>query len=141
MKQDLDTFLSNIDDIIFQLGKLSSLSDKCLSEFEGQEFEEQERLQGKLDDLFLIATHEIATQLAFTKEEIINVVKYINFRKKYPDLSETELRRIIDCENQDIKFKMEIKSKLNHYTIQYIKEEWNRTFENKSFEKVTKYFI
>jgi len=140
MKQDLDTFLSKIDNIIQQLGQLTSLSDKCIHQYEGSEFEGQEQLVGKLDDLFLIATHEIASQLAFTKEDIIILIRYIDFRKRYPDVSETELKQIVDSENPDIKFKMEIKSKLKNYSIQHIKEDWNKTFDNKSFEKVIKRF-
>lgn len=133
-------FLSKIDNIIESLDELSGLSDNCIKEFDGTEFDGQSQLAGKLDDLFLIASHETATQLAFVKEDILTLIKFIKFRKGYPQLSEAELEQIIDTENLELKFKMEIKPKLRDHSILEIKELWNNTFNNKSFKKIISRF-
>ncbi|MDR2951095.1 MAG: hypothetical protein LBV71_18055 [Prevotella sp.] len=82
----------------------------------------------------------MATQLAFVKEDILILIKFIKFRKGYPQLSETELEQILDTENLELKFKMEIKPKLRDHSILEIKELWNNTFNNKSFKKIINRF-
>ncbi|MDR3057766.1 MAG: hypothetical protein LBU84_06455 [Prevotella sp.] len=139
-QNNIAEFLSKVDNIIKSLDELSGLSDNCIKEFDGTEFDGQSQLAGKLDDLFLIASHETATQLAFIKEDILTLIKFIKFRKGYPQLSETELEQILDTENLELKFKMEIKPKLRDHSILEIKKLWNNTFNNKSFKKIISRF-
>ncbi len=83
-----------------------------------------------------MTTHEMASHVAFLKNNIEILAQYINFRNQYSCINESELEQIIENENLSINFKLEINKKLKEIKIGDVKRNWNKTFQNQPFNKI-----
>lgn len=140
----LDTFLQKYYAIEKQLNDLNKEYNEFYTHFSGETFPEQKILaEDKIKNLITYMTHEIATDMGFQRQALMNLVKYIEFRKLFKTFSESDFENIIDSDN--------IKSLniLNIYknnstldkkdivsTVKNIRLEWNKMFKNKTFKKI-----
>ena len=138
---DIHKFINKIENILTQLSELEGKYDFSLADkYQGNIFPTQMELAVKMEDLVHQITHEIGSTIAFLKEDIIELHRYIEFRKKYAILSECELLFLID----DIGGNLNIKKCINNKTIasnwlnirQTVLEDWKSNFGNASFEKI-----
>lgn len=138
---EMNEFINKIENILTQLSELEGKYDFSLADkYQGNIFPTQMELAVKMEDLVHQITHEIGSTIAFLKEDIIELHRYIEFRKKYAILSECELLFLID----DIGGNLNIKKCINNKTIasnwlnirQTVLEDWKSNFGNASFEKI-----
>lgn len=137
----MNEFINKIEDILTQLSELEGKYDFSLADkYQGDVFTAQMTLAVKMENLVHQITHEMCSTIAFLKEDIIELHRYIEFRKKYAILSECELLFLID----DIGGNMNIKKSINDKAIasnwldmrQTILKDWKSDFGNVSFEKI-----
>lgn len=140
-KQYRDEFINKIEDILTQLSELEGKYDFSLADkYQGDVFPAQMTLAVKMENLVHQITHEMCSTIAFLKEDIMELHRYIEFRKKYAILSECELLFLID----DIGGNMNMKKSINDKAIasnwldmrQTILKDWKNDFGNVSFEKI-----
>ena len=137
----MNEFINKIEDILTQLSELEGKYDFSLADkYQGNVFPAQMTLAVKMENLVHQITHEMCSTIAFLKEDIMELHRYIEFRKKYAILSECELLFLID----DIGGNMNMKKSINDKAIasnwldmrQTILKDWKSDFGNVSFEKI-----
>lgn len=137
----MNEFINKIEDILTQLSELEGKYDFSLADkYQGNVFPAQMMLAVKMENLVHQITHEMCSTIAFLKEDIMELHRYIEFRKKYAILSECELLFLID----DIGGNMNIKKSINDKAIasnwldmrETILKDWKSDFGNVSFEKI-----
>lgn len=137
----MNEFINKIEDILTQLSELEGKYDFSLADkYQGNVFPAQMMLAVKMENLVHQITHEMCSTIAFLKEDIMELHRYIEFRKKYAILSECELLFLID----DIGGNMNMKKSINDKAIasnwldmrQTILKDWKNNFGNVSFEKI-----
>lgn len=137
----MNEFINKIENILTQLSELEGKYDFSLADkYQGNVFPAQMKLAVKMENLIHQITHEMCSTIAFLKEDIIELHRYIEFRKKYAILSDCELLFLID----DIGGNLNIKRCINDKAIplnwldlrQAILTDWRSDFGNVSFEKI-----
>ena len=137
----MNEFINKIENILTQLTELEGKYDFYLvDKYQGNTFPAQMKLAVKMESLIHQITHEMCSTIAFLKEDIIELHRYIEFRKKYAILSDSELLFLID----DIGGNLNIKKCINDKAIslswldmrQTILKDWESDFGNVSFEKI-----
>lgn len=137
----MNEFINKIENILTQLSELEGKYDFSLADkYQGNTFPDQMELAVKMENLIHQITHEMGSIIAFLKEDIIELHRYIEFRKKYAILSDSELLFLID----DIGGNLNIKKCINDKAIslswldmrQTILKDWKSDFGNVSFEKI-----
>ena len=139
-KPEVQKILLGLQEVISKLDGLVPLANTCIEEYSTALFTDKKELINKLDDMLLMTTHEMASHVAFLKNNIEILAQYINFRNQYSCINESELEQIIENENLSINFKLEINKKLKKIKIGDVKKDWNKTFQNQSFNKICKCF-
>ncbi|MCG8814005.1 hypothetical protein G1K66_12140 [Tenacibaculum finnmarkense] len=133
----IDKFIEEINLILNQLNSLENEFIESYEDFIGYEFDGQDKCVSEIENLTLMLTHELSTQIGFGIQDLKTLIKYIDFRKKYKDYSDEELSNLIDNINiLNIKQKREIKAEKKEKDTGKIISEWNATFENNSYEKL-----
>lgn len=93
----MNEFINQIEDIVKQLSELEGKYDFSLADkYQGNTFPTQMELATKMENLIHQLTHEMGSTIAFLKDDIIELRKYIEFRKRYSILSDSELLFLID---------------------------------------------
>ncbi|WP_291589641.1 hypothetical protein [Bacteroides sp.] len=137
----MDEFINQIENILTQLSEIEGKYDFSLADkYQGNIFPTQVELAVKMENLVHQITHEMGSTIAFLKDDIIELHRYIEFRKKYAILSDCELLFLID----NIGGELNIKKCINDKAIslswldlrQAILEDWKNDFGNMSFEKI-----
>lgn len=137
----MDEFINQIENILTQLSEIEGKYDFSLADkYQGNIFPTQVELAVKMENLVHQITNEMGSTIAFLKDDIIELHRYIEFRKKYAILSDCELLFLID----NIGGKLNIKKCINDKAIslswldlrQAILEDWKNDFGNMSFEKI-----
>ncbi len=128
-------------DVLYSLDPTGIDKDPHLKDIH---FDASKELLITLEEKLTIATHETGSHLGFMLQDIETLLAFIQFRQKYQLLNEEDLGKIIDHQltmqeqkiliNKIVKDKKHWKEGLN-YLIQ-LKADWNKTFSNKSFQKV-----
>lgn len=99
----------------------------------------------KMENLVHQISHEMCSEIAFLKEDIIELHRYIEFRKKYSMLSESELLLLIDGIGECMSIKKRILGKLASSKWMEVKkrvdDDWQNLFGNCTFEKVNSKFV
>lgn len=119
--------------------KLNTLENEYIelySEYAGNEFDNQNECAVEIENLILMLTHELSSQLSFGIYDLQRLIKYIDFRKKYNTFSDDELSVLID--KNDLKTSERSALNKNEFTIREIKVEWNNIFNNISYKKMKK---
>jgi len=137
----MNEFINQIEDIVKQLSELEGKYDFSLADkYQGNTFLTQMELATKMENLIHQLTHEMGSTIAFLKDDIIELRKYIEFRKRYSILSDSELLFLID----DIGGNLSIKNHISDKAIplswldlkQTILNDWKSNFGNMSFERI-----
>jgi hypothetical protein len=138
-----ETFLHKLTEIEEELRKLCVEYSELNEEYNGADFPEQTTLAGvKLDNLILGATDEISSHIAFTKQSIIDLIQFIDFRKKYKQFSDIELEKAIDNDNFLLDFKLYLdnldvtEKKVFIDSLKDLRFEWNKLFQNRFYRKL-----
>lgn len=136
----IDAMLDQLLKIEKELEQLSSAFSDVYKEYSGVEFPEQVMLaEDKLDNLILSATHEVATEIGFYRQNIRDLVRYILFRKEYRNFTDKDLKSIIDNQFLTVQEKLNLQTKSDNKIIDdlnQIKFKWNELFDNKSYHKI-----
>ena len=137
----MNEFINPIENILTQLSELEGKYDFSLADkYQGNAFPEQMELAVKMENLIHQTTHEMGSTIAFLKDDIIELHRYIEFRKKYAILSDCELLFLIDDIGVDLSLKKHISDKaipLSWLDLrQEILKDWKSYFGNMSFEKI-----
>jgi hypothetical protein len=145
MTKNVDSFLLKLSSIEKKLENLSREYVNLFIEYLGNNFKEQNFLSGNImDNLVRSATHETASQIGFYRQEIIDLVKFISFRKTYKNYDDKDLGMIIDNENLSSTEKLILQRKTNNKIVIEIKEIvaiWNATFDNKRYSQIRERFL
>jgi hypothetical protein len=140
---EYDNFMNNILKIENQLnilyGKSEDLVDDLINKIEKLNFIDRDIIINRYENLMIAITHEIRSEIGFFREDIDKLNKYIHFRIKYNNFTDDILEKTVDTEltladKKEIFRKNENKEIIK--TIKEIKQDWNRTFENKGYKKV-----
>lgn len=122
------------------LEQLSRVYSDLYKDYLGEEFPEQNQLaEDKLDNLVLAATHEMASQIGFYRQDLISLTQYIGFRKQFSVFSGEELELIIDKANLSSIEKLKLQEKTNQNSglvIEDIERNWVALFKNKMYRKI-----
>lgn len=137
----MNEFINKIENILTQLSELEGKYDFTLAEqCQGNLFPTQMELATKMENLIHQLTHEMGSTIAFLKDDVIELYRYIEFRKKYAILSDCELLFLIDDIGGNLKIKKSINDKaipLNWQGMrQTILKDWKSYFGNVSFERI-----
>jgi hypothetical protein len=142
-----ENFLLKLTGIEEDLRKLCVEYSDLYEEYNGTDFPDQETLVGvKLDNLILAATDEICSQINFNKKSIIDLIKFIGFRKKYKQFSDEELEKAIDNDNFLLDFKLYFdnlnltEKKVFIKSLKDLRSEWNKLFQNRFYCKLRESF-
>ena len=144
----MDAFIMKLYRIADDLEDLNREFEKLPQQFDGNDFEGQRDLaKNMLENMILAATHEAATVIRFTGNDLQLLARYINFRKQYANLNDKELESIIDDSSLSMVLKLDLKKRLFHddallmlENIQTIRDSWNRTFDNARCQKIRNKF-
>lgn len=137
----MNEFINQIEDIVKQLSELEGKYDFSLADkYQGNTFLTQMELATKMENLIHQLTHEMGSTIAFLKDDIIELRKYIEFRKRYSILSDSELLFLIDDIGGNLSIKKHISDKaipLSWLDLkQTILNDWKSNFGNMSFERI-----
>lgn len=137
----MNEFINKIENILTQLSELEGKYDFTLAEqCQGNSFPTQMELATKMENLIHQLTHEMGSTIAFLKDDIIELNKYIEFRKRHSMLSDYELLFLIDGIGENISIKKDITGKaipINGLDLRkQIQSDWKSDFGNVSFEKI-----
>lgn len=137
----MNEFINQIEDIVKQLSELEGKYDFSLADkYHGNTFPTQMELATKMENLIHQLTHEMGSTIAFLKDDIIELRKYIEFRKRYSILSDSELLFLIDDIGGNLSIKKHISDKaipLSWLDLkQTILNDWKSNFGNMSFERI-----
>lgn len=138
----VDLQIKNIRDIIEKLDSLNRMLPEIVDEFQGEEFDVQNKLVLLLDDKIQAITHEQASIMGFELQDMCKLIKLIEFRKKYNFLSDLELEKVIDNNDLTVEFKIGLSKKTTDgkcsvfNTITAIRKDWNKIFSNTEYKKV-----
>lgn len=112
-------------------------------------FKDSRILLNKLEEKLHINTHEIGSELRFTLQNIEVLLAFIQFQQRHHLLTEEDLEIIIDKQptipeqklliNKIVKDKKHWKEGIDY--INQLKTDWNKTFSNKSFQKIKRIII
>ncbi|HPH99183.1 MAG TPA: hypothetical protein PK772_02515 [Chitinophagaceae bacterium] len=109
--------------------------------FENLAFENAAQLLAKLEDKLHVITHEISSEIGFMRNDIEQLIKFIEFKKRHSVLSNEALTAIIDknisVEKKNAlihELKLSIKDGI-HY-LEDVRKDWNKTFNNKDFSPI-----
>lgn len=112
-------------------------------------FKNSKALLNKLEANLTMATHEIGSQAGFMLQDIETILAFIQFRQRHHLLTEEDLEIIIDKQptipeqklliNKIVKDKKHWKEGIDY--INQLKTDWNKTFSNKSFQKIKRIII
>ncbi len=123
-----------------ELESLNNEYSNLYKQYTGNDFTEQNMLaEDTLDNLIIAATHEAATGIGFFRHSIVELIKFIGFRKRYHDYSDHDLHKIIDEPDVSIKERISLSDrsdKRNLSDLEEIRKTWNELFMNKSYAKV-----
>lgn len=126
----IDKFIKEIRLISNRLNLLEGEYIESYEEFNGDEFDGQKKCVAEIENLILMLTHELSSQIGFGIEDLKTLLKYIDFRKTFKDYSDEKLLNIIDKSNDSNVIRK------NENDIAKTTSEWNQHFENKGYEKV-----
>jgi hypothetical protein len=144
----MDEFIIKLYRLADALEDLNREFENLPQQFDGNDFEGQCDLANNiLENMILAATHEAATVIRFTGNDIQLLARYINFRKQYSNLTDKELESIMDDSSLSMVLKLDLKKRLFHddaslmlENIQIIRNSWNRTFDNAPYQKIINKF-
>jgi len=139
----LNDFLEKIIRIEKELDELDSFAYDISPLYNGDTFPEQTKLfADKLENLLIAVTHETASEIGFLRNNIENLVKFIEFREKYQEFSDNELTEILETnlspeQKRNLSKRFEtVKNMIMR--IDELKQNWNETFKNKDYSKIKK---
>lgn len=137
----MNEFINQIENILTQLSELEGKYDFSLADkYQGNTFPTQMELATKMENLIHHLTHEMGSTIAFLKDDIIGLSKYIEFRKRYSILFDSELLFLIDGIGENLSIKKQISDKavpLSWLDLRMlIQNDWKSDFGNMSFEKI-----
>jgi hypothetical protein len=138
----LKEFINKILCIERELEELENSSYDFFPLYNGRLFSEQEKLAVNMENLALSLTHETATQIGFMRNDLEYLAKFIDFREKYSEFSDTELEEIMD-KNLSLTLKKDFLKRFNTaesmiIRINELQQEWNTTFGNQDYIKLKK---
>jgi len=144
----MDEFIIKLYRLADALENLNREFQNLPQQFDGNDFEGQCDLANNiLENMILAATHEAATVIRFTGNDIQLLARYITFRKQYCNLTDKELESIIDDSSLSLVLKLDLKKRLFHddaslmlENLQNIRDSWNRTFDNAPYQKIRNKF-
>jgi hypothetical protein len=134
----INQLTADLSKVETELEHLSHTYADFYKNYTGELFAEQTVLAtDKLDNLILQATHEVASQIGFCRQTILDLCHFIDFRKSYHFLDESELSLIIDKADLTAPEKLILLKKCTDSgNLQSIKMQWNQLFNNKSYAQV-----
>lgn len=133
----IDKFIEEINLISNQLNLLEGEFMESYKDFNGDEFDGQNKCVAEIENLILMLTHELSSQIGFGLEDLKTLLKYIDFRKTFKDYSDEELFSIIDKNNElKIKQRKGLREGKKEEDIVEIISNWNKIFGNRSYNKV-----
>jgi hypothetical protein len=142
-----DKFFQRLSEVEAELRKVCVDFSDLHEDYMGTEFPEQEILVGvKLDNLISDATDGICSHLDFLKRAITDLIRFIDFRKKYKHFSDNDLELIIDSDNDLANFKLNLASmnleekKAFLDSLKNLRFDWNEVFNNRQYSKLKKAF-
>lgn len=142
-QKTLKDFLERIYRIERELDALDSFAYEISTLYNGDTFPEQAKLSAdKLENLMIAITHEIASQIGFLRNDIGCIAKFIEFREKYHEFSDSELAEILE-QNLSMGQKQNLSKRFNttenmFMRIDELKQNWNEIFSNKGYSKIKK---
>jgi hypothetical protein len=134
----INQLAADLSKVETELEHLSHTYADFYKNYTGELFAEQSALAtDKLDNLILQATHEVASQIGFCRQTIVDLCHLIDFRKSYHFLTDAELSLIIDKADLSASEKLILLKKCTDSgNLQSIKMQWNQLFNNKSYAQV-----
>ena len=138
----LSEFLEKINRMIKELEELEDFAYDISALYNINKFPEQENLSVQLENLGIAITHETASQISFLKSDIEELSKFISFREKCNEFTDTELAEILD-DNLKPKSKKNLLSKFGNAVsminrVNDVYQSWNKIFNNSSYLKIKK---
>ncbi len=128
-------FIEEIHKVEKQLRTLENEFLESYEDYLGKEFDEQNLCATEIENLILMLTHELGSEIGFGIKRLKALLKYFDFRKNYKDYTDKELLDLID-KNLNIVKKKEITKGKEEKNINKIISHWNTTFENIGYEKL-----
>ncbi len=145
---DISVFIEKLHKIASDLEHLGSEFSELSEQYDGSDFEGQQELAAnKLENLLIASTHEVASEIGFYASDIQTLADFINFRRQYKSMSNTELQEIIDNKTISLSFKLDLSQRLTNSdtkqmlkTIEEIQHQWNNAFQNQTYQSVSRNF-
>lgn len=135
----LSKLIEEMNLISNRLSQLENEFMECHEDFSGNEFDDQNKCVSAIENLVLMLTYEVSSEIQLGVEELKMCIKYLDFRKSFNDYSYDELLIIIDKnDNLNIVQKKKIIEEKKEKNLTKITSEWNRIFNNKSYFEITK---
>ena len=135
---NLQVFKDKISKLIKDINAIEADFFDLYKEYEGNEFDGQNKIVGAVDNAVLVLTHETSTQIGFGLAYLELLDKFFHFRKKYSTFTDSEISSLIDDPLLSIKKKRDIYKDKDLEEIKKIPSDWNRQFNNVGYEKVKK---
>jgi hypothetical protein len=144
-----DTFFVKLYQLADALDALSREFSDLYQQYDGNVFEEQHPLAtDTFDNMLLAATHEAASVIRFTGNDLQLLARYIDFRKQFPRLTDKELAAIIDDASLSMAVKRDLTTRLANgdaslmlENLRTIRVSWNQAFANVSYQRIRTKFL
>jgi len=91
-----EKFVIEIESIKAQLNTLENEYAALYTDYEGNAFATQNKYAAEFENLTLLVTHELSSQISFGIASLQTLSNLITFRKKHKAFSNEELLHIID---------------------------------------------
>ncbi|WP_378187452.1 hypothetical protein ACE939_03820 [Aquimarina sp. W85] len=128
-------FIEEMHKVKKQLQTLENIFLESYEDYLGNEFDEQNLCASEIENMILMLTHELGSEIGFGIKRLETLLKYFAFRKNYKDYTDKELLDLID-KNLSILRKKEIAEGKKEKNITKIISDWNTIFENIGYEKL-----
>ena len=144
---NIETFLNTLNNIADELETLNKKASDLYLHYTPSD---DDKLKNKealgIDELIETATHETATTIRFLALEIQTLANFLTFRGSYTELTDYELKEIIDNDEVSASVKLQFVNKLSpgnsnegFEKIKTIRTKWNNTFSNKSYKQISEF--
>ncbi len=132
----MHAFMENMRMISSQLKMMEGEYSELYKEYEGESFDGQTTLAIEIENLILMLTYELASQIDFGIRDLDFVVKYVDFREAVYEYTDQELETILENQKKlTVKQMRELTEGKTENNIPKLINKWKESFGDRSFQQ------
>lgn len=142
--QAMNQFIERLTQLTVELEKLGTEIETITQSYDGNAFEQQKHLvYHVLENYLLSVTHETASILRFSIEDLKMLTNFIDFRRTFQEVTEHDLEALIDEHTPNAAMKLDWNKKWANGNAKVglqqrknVQQAWLETFGNQTYQHI-----